>query len=307
MNTYSAYGLCIASEVPLREFLREDNSRVDAAVHYRKDQRLPAWTQQVAMRDYYLDINRECARFWFKDTGAFVVTGGTSIDVFPVADSDERLTGLYIEGMITAMLLYQRGLCVLHASVVQIGNCVVAFLGPVGAGKSSLAAAMHSRRNPLISDDNAAIRIAGDTAIVAPAYPYLKLFPAIADTLGYKNGDVRELHPSLKKIGGAATRDFIRGPKQLHRLYFLRRDQPAEIQPLESAQLMLELIRNSVPTRWGVAGDEEHLRRCSAVARRIEAFTVRTFDTLETLPDLAERIEQHCSNISKASTATEPL
>ena len=305
MHIYSAYGLRIASEIPLVELVPEKSGPIDASVRYLENRTAGDWIQDVAGREYHLAIDPGHARFWFQDAGGFVVRGGTTIEVIPVAGADENLIRLYIEGMITAMLLHQRGMCVLHASVVEIDSRAVAFLGPVGAGKSSLAAAMHARGHTLISDDNAAIRLAGNNAIVAPAYPYLKLFPAIAQTLGYKNGDLRVLHSSLKKIAGSATRNFKFQPQKLARLYFLRRERAPEIQPIEASRLIVELIRNSVPTRWGAPGDAEHLQRCAAVAQRVEAFTVGTFETPEALPELAERIVEHCSARSAAGAAAE--
>lgn len=296
MHTYFAYGLCISSEIPLLEFPPHHGS-ANVFVRYVPE---PTGRPVPAERDYDVEIDQGRARFWFRDAGEFLVLDGRSILVHPAPGADEGLLRLYIEGMIMAMLLYQRGASVLHASVVKIGARAVAFAGHVGAGKSSLAAAMHARGHAVISDDNAAVHIAGGRAVVNPAYPYVKLFPAIAELLGFGNDDVRALHESQKKIAGIVRGGFSSRPLQLERLYCLGRQHPSEIRPVSASQLILELLRNSVPTRWGCRGDREHLQRCGDVARAIKAFTVRTFDTLESLPELAERIEMHCGAGEKA-------
>jgi hypothetical protein len=183
---------------------------------------------------------------------------------------------------------------VLHASVVNLEGRAVAFLGPVGAGKSSFAAAMHARGHAVISDDNAAVRLSSQDLEVEPAYPYVKLFPAIAAALGYGGDRLHALHDSQEKMAGNVDRHFTRRSLPLDRLYILRRASSPEIRRVPEVPLVLELIRNSVPTRWGCPGDGEHLQRCGNVARRVPAFTFKTFENLADLPELAERVERHC-------------
>jgi len=299
MHTYFAYGLCISSEIPLLEFpIGHGNANV--FVRYVPE---PTGRPVPHDRDYDVEIDPGRARFWFRDAGEFLVLDGRTILVHPTPGVDEGLIRLYIEGMIMAMLLYQRGASVLHASVVKIGSRAVAFCGHVGAGKSSLAAAMHARGHAVISDDNAAVHIADGRAIVNPAYPYVKLFPAIANVLGFGNDAVRTLHESQKKIAGIVRGGFSSRPLPLERLYCLGRQHPSEIRPLSASQLMVELLCNSVPTRWGCRGDREHLQRCGDVARTIKAFTLRTFEALDSLPELAQRIEAHCESGEKSTTA----
>ncbi|MCU1335642.1 MAG: hypothetical protein JWO19_1223 [Bryobacterales bacterium] len=295
MHTYTAYGLHISSEVPLLEFLAGDplgDAAADVLVRYGIGE---DWIGDVTDREYHLAIEHREARFWFKEVGGFVVRDGKTIELMPIPGADESLIRLYIEGMVMAMLLYQRGFCVLHASVVDIDGHAVAFLGHVGAGKSSLAAALQARGHAVISDDNAAVRVAAGQATVEPAYPFLKLFPEIASSLGYRTDQLRVLHSSQKKVAGVVAGKFAAKARRLERLYILGREHPPEIRSLGASQLILELIRNSVPTRWGCTADGDHLRRCGTVAQHVNAFTVRTFDRLDSLPELAERLELHCT------------
>jgi hypothetical protein len=122
----------------------------------------------------------------------------------------------------------------------------------------------------------------------------VKLFPAIAASLGYRAEQLHELHHSQEKIAGAVDRGFSSHPLALDRLYILRREGALQIGSLPATPTLLELIRNSVPTRWGCPGDAEHLQRCGELARRIPMFTIKTFDTIAELPGLAERLERHC-------------
>lgn len=291
MNRYTAYGLSFHSEISLDEFVPGGGER-DVLIRYSGE---ADYARTPREKDYDLSVQPECARFWFREAGAFLVRGGECILVDPAPGADPGLLRLYLEGMITAMLLYQRGLCVLHSSVVKIGDEAIAFLGHVGAGKSSIAAALHARGHAVVSDDNAAIRIEKGQVNVAPAYPYVKLYPAVAACLGYGEQAVHDLHRSQLKIAGSVQRDFVRESLPLRRLYILSRSHPPGFSPMTAAALMLELIRNSVPTRWGCAGDGVHLERCAKLARSVDAFILRTFDQLDSIPELARSIEAHAS------------
>jgi len=302
MHNYTAYGISISSEIRLQEFTAGSGS-ADVTIQCTND---GDWMTALAGQDYHVEVKPGCARFWFKDVGGFVVRDGNSIEVVPIENADESLIRLYIEGMITAMLLHQRGFCVLHASVVNLEGRAVAFLGPVGAGKSSFAAAMHARGHAVISDDNAALRLTAKDVEVEPAYPYVKLFPAIAAALGYGGDRLHVLHASQTKMAGMVDRNFNMSSLRLDRLYILGRGGSSEIRPVAETPRLLELIRNSVPTRWGCPGDGEHLQRCGSVARRVPAFTVRTFENLAELPEIVQRVERHCSSGNESTIDFHP-
>ncbi len=74
------------------------------------------------------------------------------------------------------------GFLVFHASVVQRpGGGAIAFVGRVGAGKSTTAAYLGARGWPILSDD----RLIVDTAGMAfPIAPYVRVSPTVAARLG---------------------------------------------------------------------------------------------------------------------------
>ncbi len=291
MSSYAAYGLRISSDVPLTEF-EPASGPGDILVRYVKD---TGWVHESPENSSYVEITSRRAGFWFSGVGSIVVRDGVSIDIDAIEGADENLIRLYIEGMMMAMLLHQRGFCVLHASVVNVAGRAIAFLGHVGAGKSSLAAAFVARGHALVSDDNAAVEPNLALPMVMPAYPYMKLYPEIAASLGYAENMLHPLHAGQVKVAGSACSNFTAKALPLDRLYFLGRGYPPEIQPITGPGLLLEMVRHSVPTRWGCRGDEAHLHRCGAVAGKVRGFTVRSFDTLSSLQQLASRLEEHCS------------
>jgi hypothetical protein len=287
MFYYKAYGLAIASEIPLCE-LDSASSGGDVLITYVAENNT---LQEHRHEDYYFSAEPGCARFWLKEAGLFVVREGARIEVTPNAGVDADLLRLYIQGMVMAMLLYQRGFCVLHASVIGIDGVTTAFVGHVGAGKSSLAAALHCLGHRVLTDDNAAIYFVDGQPFVVPAYPHLKLFPAVAETLGYDEANLRPLNTFQKKCARTVADTFDHSPAPFDQIFVLGRQFDDEPRRLSLSESIVEIIRNSVPTRWGHRGDGVHLSRCAAVAETVPVFSIRTFDTLESLPVVAGRIE----------------
>jgi hypothetical protein len=292
-RTYSAYGLTVRSEIPLDEFPAAVEEREDVSVVHGAT---PDWAARFEDRAEAIEIAAGEARFWFANIGAFAVTDGNRITAYPRAGVQDELLRLYVEGMLLAMILHQRGMCVLHASVVEIEGEAVALMGHVGAGKSSLAGALYARGHRVLADDNAAILTSTGHPSVTPAFPYVKLFPAIASSLGFHNGSLRTLHASQPKMAGAVGKGFTTAPSPLSRIYLLSRNHQPEIRQLSPLETTLELIRNAVPTRWGHAGDGRQLHRCGAVGRQVPMFTLRTFTDLGGIPEVARTLEQHSAS-----------
>jgi hypothetical protein len=297
-HNYAAYGLTIRSPIPLTEFVFDGTGEGDVEVTFGED---PGWVSAVRGEDLFFHVSREEARFWFKDVGAFVVRAGSQIVAIPENALDHSLLRLYIQGIMMATVLHQRGMCVLHASVIEIHGAALAFLGPVGFGKSSLAGALYSRGHRVLADDNAAIEFRSGIPMIRTAYPSLKLFPEIASSLGFRNGSLTALHSSEVKIAGAVREGFVQEPLPVRGLYFLGRDCDGEITRLAPMQAAMELVRNSVPTRWGHPGDMRQLQDCGLIAKQVPAFSLKTFTDLASLPILAETVENHCTELAGIS------
>ncbi len=281
-----AYGLDLWSDIPLPEFMPAGNG-IDAVV--RVDQEdgsvacaKPCWD--------FGELETTCS---FPGVGKFQVRAGREIRVTPEPGSDRGLIRLYVEGMMMAILLQQRGFYVLHASVVQVAGRGVAFLGHIGAGKSTMALALEGRGCRLIADDNAAIDIREKSCHVTPAFPRVKVYPAIARTLGIGDQSLSPLHASQVKKTRQVESDFSCDPVQLDRIYILSRTAAPAIECLGKSEAVIELITNSIPTRWGLPGGVEQMKKSAALARSVPIYRVRTFHHLEEIKPLAEQIELH--------------
>lgn len=87
-------------------------------------------------------------------------------------------TATYLLGPTLGLVLRLRGTTCLHASAVNVGGKAIAFVGPSGSGKSSLAAAFVQRGLRVLSDDVAPLTRRGPLVMVQPAYPRVRLWPS---------------------------------------------------------------------------------------------------------------------------------
>lgn len=294
MLYYSAYNLGIGSDIPLPEFATADRGG-DVEVRLKRPRPL------TGNKSILWDASPMEADFRYPGAGRFLVRRGESVAIVPEPNVDLPLLRLYVQGMIFAALLHQRGLFVLHGSIVHIGGSAIGFLGPVGAGKSTLAAGFHARGYPVAADDNAAIDLRQSPPVVLPAFPSLKLYPEIASALGYKRAALRVMHGSQIKRAHSIASGFHVKPAPLRAVYVLDRGAAPGVRPLTTVETVVEMIRHSVPTRWGVAGDGRHLKMCSQLAAVLPAFRVRTFGSLEEIPSIIDQIGDHSARFTGAA------
>jgi hypothetical protein len=85
-------------------------------------------------------------------------------------------TATYLLGPTLGFVLRVRGVTCLHASAVVIDGKAVALVGEASAGKSSTAAAFARAGHAVLSDDVVALDDRGDSFLVQPAYPRVRLW-----------------------------------------------------------------------------------------------------------------------------------
>src|SRR5262249_21201448 len=140
MFSYVAYGLGIESALPLPEFVTA-GTRPEVVIHLGNHYEVPP---EAIGQPWHIRWDREDATLFFRDVGVFRVRGGREVIVSPAPGTRASRVRLYLVGTMMAVLLCQRGFLVLHASAVEVDGEAIAFVGASGAGKSSLAAALHA-------------------------------------------------------------------------------------------------------------------------------------------------------------------
>jgi energy-coupling factor transporter ATP-binding protein EcfA2 len=195
------------------------------------------------------------------------------------------------------VLLHQRGIFTLHASASLIHGTVSAFIGVKGAGKSTLAAALHGAGHPLISDDLVALGVAFDSRRVAvdPGVPQLKLWPdAVEAAMAHSPEDLPRLYaPSPKRLLPMQHRPA--GERlDLGSVFVLEwhsddASEPA-VERASSEGAFLALTQHAYPLRFlgKDAVTANHLRQCTHIASHVPVYLLRRPRGLDRLPDVVD-------------------
>lgn len=119
---------------------------------------------------------------------------------------------------------------VLHAGAVAVDGRVVAFVGPTGAGKSTLVAACARLGADVMADDSLVIYPDAGGWRAIPSYPAVRLWESAMDHVGWASADAEVVaHYSEKRrvVPRTGGWQFAQGPRPLTRILLLAAgDQP---------------------------------------------------------------------------------
>ena len=150
------------------------------------------------------------------------------------------------------LVLHLRGRLALHASAVHIPWFgAIAFVGPAGAGKSTLAAALALRGCPMVADDCLVFAQSRDLVEVVPGYPGVRLWPDAARSLRIDaGGDSRVAHYTHKQRAPLGRGRFHADVTPLRALFVLgrrrRAGQPSRMRTLGGRDRIMSLV----PYAW---------------------------------------------------------
>jgi hypothetical protein len=138
-----------------------------------------------------------CYRFLYGDGVAFALghDGKNMWGVWPQQMSLEDAM-VYLLGPVFAFVLRLRGFTSLHASAAVIRGNAVAFVGPGGAGKSTIVGALARQGYPILGDDVAVLEEISEEFYLRPAYPHVRLWPDSGSILFGGNDALPKLVPS---------------------------------------------------------------------------------------------------------------
>jgi hypothetical protein len=298
MYSYTAYGLGIHSEFPLPE-LNVVIDKQDLVVQIRKldNNNLPPISNQP-----HLSINPDEIILSIEEAGTFIIRDGTKITVSPAPNVEDALLRRYLIGTVMALLLYQRGLLVLHASSLNINGTAVAFLGNPGSGKSSIAAALHKNGHDIITDDVSAFDIQDEKYRVLPGYPQIKLSDEVSISLGYDINSSIKLDEQEEKRGYRVNKSLIETAVELKQIYILTQASNQSIERITHLEAVKEIIRHSYPTRFAQPENPEHFLKCVKIVNNIPLYRLNRSSSLQVLPKLAELVEKNLINNGYAKT-----
>jgi hypothetical protein len=223
---YLAYGRVLSSAIPLPE-LEPADPACEAAFTILAVPGAPpegwTWIQPPASPADGPWIAVAAGRAGYRilfDTGADFVLDAADriIAVFVDGAPDAALRHRLID-QVLPLALAHGGHLVLHASAVVLATGeAVAFVGPAGAGKSTLAAAFARASGVVLSDDALVIEGRGGALFGVPAYPAVRVRPEMLPVIGDPPGDPAG---AKRRAGAAEGLVFARAPAPIARIYAL--------------------------------------------------------------------------------------
>lgn len=256
---HEVYGVVLASERPISVLAPRPPAPPDLVVRRRAvTVDLSGWTW---FRDWERDDGTVTFRAAHGPDGSYLIDfgvarfeidgGGAEIRVWSADEADDRLVDVLFVDQVIPRVLAQRHELVFHGSAVEVGGAAIAFLGPSGRGKSTLAAHLGTRGHPVLSDD--CLRFeqvdGGDGArlIVHPAYPAVRLW---ADSLQEVAPAARDLpvagaDPRKRRLSDPTEIAFATGPCPVGEVLFLAPSAASDglrVEPLAGAAVIGELV-----------------------------------------------------------------
>jgi hypothetical protein len=266
---YSVYGLNVFSNLPIPGVTALPKTlEADVRVSLQSRPHLDEGAMTPA-KDWYTSFRRDeknepafkvwkigdggCFRLRYCDgTEFFLSESGNEIWATWPENLTLEDTAAYLLGPIFGFLLRLRGVICLHASAIAVDGRAVALIGPAGAGKSTTAAAFTQQGYPALSEDVVALYDLGDSFLVQPGYPLIRLWPESVQALFGSKDALPPLTPNWDKRYLDLTQNglcFQRQPLPLAALYILdeRSDDPAApyVEPAPSHIGLIELVTNT--------------------------------------------------------------
>jgi hypothetical protein len=116
----------------------------------------------------------------------------------------------------------------------------------------------------------------------------LKLDPAVGDLLGYERTALVPLHRSEMRQGLRVAANFAEAPLPLALIYLLTPE--ADGMPLQPQDVLIELVRNSFPTRLLRSGGAPHLQQCVRLMKYVRVMKLRLQDARVSSAELSGRV-----------------
>lgn len=241
---YRAFGLVIASPLPLPELLPADGEAAsDVEIVYGA---VPEELPGALKRGVRYQAAADRLLLQVDGVARFLVEGGRLVTIARDAAADDDDVRVFLLGSVFGALLHQRQDLVLHGSAIEWEGEAVVFVGHSGVGKSTLASAFRKKGHAVLTDDLCVVRPGADGRMLAhPGFPQTKLWLDSLKQLDVSAEGLRRIRNKLEKRAVPLGEDFVRVPLPVKKLYLLRPHNKDELKltPVQGPQ-KFSLLKN---------------------------------------------------------------
>ena len=310
---YQLYGLTLRSNQPLPGLKFSSNKipQVEINLTAKEAFEMPHLAEDIAGNHHFSWQTRvtsegksyQCSSYSGDQAAIYdIAASGKKISITWINTTLERVTAVVV-GSVMGCALRLQGIPCLHSSVIAVDNRAIAIIGAKGAGKSTTAAALAQRGQPILSEEIAALSVVETDFIVHPGYPRLKLLPPSIDYLGLSStflqrvfsvGDKRYVELTSEKSASAWR--FQDKPLPLAAIYILQNRQSELATPyIESIPTelgLMHLMAHRYPKFLNL--EQDHVARdfsfLSSLAAKIPIKKVYRPDNITKLPEVCDVI-----------------
>jgi len=238
-----------------------------------------------------IDEHPEAGYLLSSPLGRYIVTPDGSRVVCRASPALWDLQHMLI-GQVLPLVAALHGLDVLHASAVAIDGAAVAFTGPPGAGKSTLAMNLALRGATLLADDVIALRRVDQQLLVEPATSLVSLRHDQGERLRARLGELARLLESTEKLHIAVNAVAESQPLRAFYVLELGTSGPTEIMPVIPPDPRIPLGSTYVPYLSVQRLVSARFESAAVMEGSVDMFRVRIERTC--MPEeLADRIVLH--------------
>lgn len=299
---YQAYGLSIASEIPLPPLRVTATTTADLTI---KREELPESPPLESTKIYRAGLNAQFAQkgldyLWLDWTPlvSFMALKGKELLV-DTTQTDEDLVSLFTLSEALGLVLFQKGYFLLHGSAVRIGDKGVVFLGEPGAGKSTTIAACAQKGHTVISDDMVCIQVnkTGNLLLI-PAFSQIKIWRNTVDGLRLHQEKMAPVREGVGKFSWHDSVKFEENAVPLTEIFvLLPPDEPGSTtNPLPASQVPVELLHHFPLADALLNGKplEDYFKKSVAIAQTIPLFRMSRPANFTALYEFVAHLKSTC-------------
>jgi hypothetical protein len=272
----TAYGLAIESEWPLPGARRAggaaEPTRVRALPTDAIDAIFAEPSERVYAEEPRIDIRRSETHFTlsYDVYGRFCVTVDGTEAACEAGGSRREYQERLLFSQVLPIAAVMRGYELLHGSAVVIAGGVVVFLGPSGAGKTTLASGLIRRGATLVTDDVLALEPTQTEMLAHPGASMMVVLP-------------EDLDPSSEPLGPVLGRsdkihfgvDTPPGPLPLRAIYYLEPSETFSVARVKQPDVPRLLGAVFLPYLTGPDRLRRHLDTAHLLNERVDQFRLR--------------------------------
>ncbi|WP_338876487.1 serine kinase [Spirosoma sp. SC4-14] len=296
---YRAYGLNIASEVPLPHLAETQSGKPDLFISRGNIPPSPPLEPTKVYRAglnarFAQDAEGKCWLVW-PPLLSFLMVNENQL-VLEADEVDADTLSLFTLSEALGLILFQKGYFLLHGSAIQINQKGVLFLGQPGAGKSTTVAAFSQKGVKVVCDDLVCIRInsSGRPSLI-PAFPQIKIWESAVEGLGIEKKDLASVREGVNKFAWTEADSFDEHEVPLEQIFVL--EPPLEsgnpMHPVAKSQVPIELL-NHFPLPDGLLNGtalKDYFEKSIEVANAISVVRMNRPANFQTLYDFVEYLK----------------